>query len=167
MNRKRGPGQGQGQELQNPQGQQQQEQQQQQQHQMSGYNFSPISNIESPIASGGLTNPNVQFGNGAGSFDNQTPLFMNSLTSPPPPPPVPVPVPPVPSQVPATSFPQDVSSSRAVRAPMSTAAVDVDMATAITKLLEYSASNTLKLSQSTIDDLDYNLRVIRARLNQR
>ena len=50
---------------------------------------------------------------------------------------------------------------------MSTAAVDVDMATAITKLLEYSASNTLKLSQSTIDDLDYNLRVIRARLNQR
>lgn len=172
-NRKRGPGQGQGQgqELQNPQGQQQQEQQQQQQHQMSGYNFSPISNIESPIASGGLTNPNVQFGNGAGSFDNQTPLFMNSLTSPPPPPPVPVPVPvpvpSVPSQVPATSFPQDVSSSRAVRAPMSTAAVDVDMATAITKLLEYSASNTLKLSQSTIDDLDYNLRVIRARLNQR
>ena len=56
MESQRGPGQGQGQELQNPQGQQQQEQQQQQQHQMSGYNFSPISNIESPIASGGLTN---------------------------------------------------------------------------------------------------------------
>ena len=159
-NRKRGPGQVQVQELRNPQDQPQPQPQPQQQQQMSGYNFSPISNIESPIAGGGLTNPNVQFGNGAGSFDNQTPLFMNNLTSPPP-------VPPVPSQVPATSFSQDASVSRAVRAPISTPAIDVDMAAAITKILEYSATNTLKLSQSTIDDLDYNLRDIRARLDQR
>ena len=56
MESQRGPGQGQGQELQNPQGQQQQEQQQATTAPNVWLQFLSISNIESPIASGGLTN---------------------------------------------------------------------------------------------------------------
>lgn len=44
--------------------------------------------------------------------------------------------------------------------------VDNDMSQSILKLINYSSLNTINLSQATIDDLNYNLKIIQSRLGQ-
>ncbi|KAI5958796.1 PDC2 [Candida theae] len=44
--------------------------------------------------------------------------------------------------------------------------VDNDMLQSISKLINYSSLNTINLSQATIDDLNYNLKIIQSRLGQ-
>ncbi|RCK63772.1 Protein PDC2 [Candida viswanathii] len=142
--------------------QKQQVQQQQQpatQQDMSGYGFSPVSNGNSPV-NGSLPQTSPQFSNGTryDSFDsNQTPLYVNNISQPQQ-----QQVQQQPQQAPPLR-PQPPSIPRQVSVNTTT---DLEMVATIRKILEYSASNTLKLSQSTIDDLEYNLRVIQARINQ-
>lgn len=129
-----------------------------------GYGFSPVSNNDSPV-NGTLTQTSPQYSNGSryDSYDSgQTPIYVNNINQPQPP---------TTSQQqqgsmvvqPSSQMRGSIMSRQQVSMNTTT---DLEMVATISKILEYSASNTLKLSQSTIDDLEYNLRRIQARINQ-
>ena len=62
---------------------------------------------------------------------------------------------------------QSQSQSQSQTQPFSSdSQVDSDMMQSILKLINYSSLNTINLSQSTIDDLNYNLKIIQSRLGQ-
>ncbi|EMG49632.1 PDC2 Protein PDC2 [Candida maltosa Xu316] len=143
------------------------------QQNLSGYEYSPISNIDSPSNGGSISIPTAPFPTNNRGFEsfsnnntNQSPLFVTSLSTSQQmnvPSPLATAQPPVPSIVQQQQRPQPLQR-RSHQLPLD-ASTDIEMANSIVKILGYSDANTLRLAQSTIDDLEYNLRNIKDRLD--